>query len=136
MTIRWRTTIWIQFLNFHLLSHRKLGFSLVFICISTFVLLLVKQRKLIIIKYISLMNYYLTRGVEIYVNVVLVPVQVIWKKLLVLFFLNIRYLQTQLLVHECQGGLFLKVLPPDQWQRSLYTIEINRTCFMVYCMIG
>ena len=36
------------------------------------------------------------------------------KILLVLFFLNIQYLQTQLLVHECQDGFFLKVLPLDQ----------------------
>jgi hypothetical protein len=33
------------------------------------------------------------------------------KILLVLFFINIWYLQTQLLVHECQGGLFLQILP-------------------------
>jgi hypothetical protein len=44
------------------------------------------------------------------------------KILLVLFFLYIRYLQAQLLVDECQDGLYLKVLPLDQ--RSLYTIEI------------
>ena len=56
------------------------------------------------------------------------------KSYLSCFFLNIWYLQTQLLVHECKGGFFFKVLRLDQWQRSLYIIEI--TCFMVYCMIS
>jgi hypothetical protein len=59
-----------------------------------------------------------------------------YMRFLFLVSMFIWYLQTQLLVHECQGGLFLKVLSLDQWQRSLYTIEINQTCFMVYCMIA
>jgi len=59
-------------------------------------------------------------GVWKYGNVVLVHGQISEKVtcpdkiLLVLFLFKHPKLQTQLLVHECQGGLFLKVLPLDQ----------------------
>ena len=62
--------------------------------------------------------------------------QVIWKNLLVRtksylswFFLNIWYLHSSWFMIMSVRVNF-SVLPFDQWQRSLYIIEINWTCFI------